>query len=82
MATYILLLLFAGAFSTCEMAIYDVIAEPAEAYELPDLPYQYTGLEPNIDGQTLEVHHQGHHRSYTDKMNSALAEWREEVQLL
>lgn len=46
---------------------------------LPDLPYQYNGLEAYIDVKTLRVHHLGHHKAYTDKMNVILKEWRCEV---
>ncbi len=27
------------------------------AYSLPQLPYAYDALEPNIDTQTMEIHH-------------------------
>ena len=62
-----------------EAAIYDRIFQKADKYELPNLPYQYNGLEPYLDERTLIVHHQGHHKAYTDKMNAALHEWREKV---
>lgn len=42
------------------------------AYELPDLPYKTDALEPVIDAKTMEVHHDKHHKSYTDKLNDAL----------
>ncbi|MEK6929173.1 MAG: superoxide dismutase, partial [Thermoproteota archaeon] len=29
-------------------------------YELPRLPYGYDELEPHIDTQTMEIHHQKH----------------------
>ena len=48
-------------------------------YTLPDLPYQYDQLEPYIDEKTLRVHHLGHHKTYTDKLNAILKEWRREV---
>ncbi len=34
-------------------------------YELPRLPYGYDELEPHVDGQTMRIHHLGHHRHYT-----------------
>lgn len=55
---------------------------PASAYPLPDLPYGYSDLEPFLDQATLNVHHAGHHRAYTNKMNGALAEWRKKVAML
>jgi len=41
-------------------------------YELPQLGYQYSDLEPFIDAETMEIHHSRHHASYTDKFNVAL----------
>jgi superoxide dismutase, Fe-Mn family len=41
-------------------------------YVLPDLPYGYDSLEPYIDRKTMHVHHDGHHKIYVDKLNSAL----------
>jgi Fe-Mn family superoxide dismutase len=42
-------------------------------YELPRLPYAYDELEPYIDKQTMEIHHQKHHQSYVDGLNKTLA---------
>lgn len=42
------------------------------AYSLPDLPYEYDALEPNIDARTMEIHHTKHHQGYTNKLNAAL----------
>ena len=36
------------------------------------MPYEYDALEPYIDGATMRVHHTGHHRTYVDKLNTAL----------
>ena len=46
-------------------------------YTLPDLPYGYDALEPAIDEATMRVHHDKHHRGYTDKLNAALATYPE-----
>ena len=43
------------------------------AFELPDLPYAYDALEPNIDAQTMEIHHGRHHAGYTNNLNNAIA---------
>jgi Fe-Mn family superoxide dismutase len=47
------------------------------AYSVPPLPYAYDALEPNIDEQTMQVHHDKHHQAYVDKVNAALegTEW-------
>ncbi|MBI3623371.1 superoxide dismutase [Candidatus Pacearchaeota archaeon] len=41
-------------------------------FELKPLPYAYNSLEPFIDGQTMKIHHDKHHQTYTDKLNDAL----------
>jgi Fe-Mn family superoxide dismutase len=40
-------------------------------YELPPLPYGYDALEPHIDEQILDWHHDTHHQGYVDGWNSA-----------
>ena len=60
---------------------YEQLTHPSTDYPLPDLPYGYDELEPLIDTQTLKVHHLGHHKAYTDKMNAALKQWKEEVEI-
>jgi Fe-Mn family superoxide dismutase len=42
------------------------------SYEVPPLPYAYDALEPHIDQQTMELHHDKHHQAYVDKANAAL----------
>ena len=43
------------------------------AHSLPDLPYAHDALEPNIDAQTMEIHHGKHHNTYITKLNEAIA---------
>ena len=43
------------------------------AFELPQLPYAYDALEPNIDARTMEMHHTKHHNAYTTNLNAAVA---------
>jgi Fe-Mn family superoxide dismutase len=42
------------------------------AYELPPLPYDYSALEPYIDTQTMQLHHDKHHQTYITNVNNAL----------
>lgn len=41
-------------------------------HQLPDLPYAPNALEPHIDEQTMNIHHDKHHNTYVTKLNSAL----------
>lgn len=42
------------------------------AFELPKLPYDYAALEPYIDTQTMQLHHDKHHATYVNNLNAAL----------
>ena len=42
------------------------------AFQLPDLPYAFDALEPHIDAQTMEIHHDKHHAGYTNNLNNAI----------
>ena len=42
-------------------------------FTLPDLPYAFDALEPHIDAQTMQIHHDRHHKAYVDNLNAALA---------
>jgi superoxide dismutase, Fe-Mn family len=41
-------------------------------YTLPDLAYDYAGLEPHISGRIMELHHDKHHAAYVKGANTAL----------
>jgi Fe-Mn family superoxide dismutase len=41
-------------------------------FELPNLPYSFEALEPNIDAKTMEIHHDKHHEGYVKKLNAAV----------
>ena len=43
------------------------------AFTLPALPYDFNALEPHIDAQTMQIHHDKHHQAYVDNLNKALA---------
>ncbi len=41
-------------------------------FTLPQLPYAFDALEPNIDTRTMEIHHGKHHQGYTNNLNGAI----------
>jgi len=42
------------------------------AHEIDPLPYAYNALEPHIDEQTMQIHHDKHHQAYANNLNAAL----------
>ncbi len=42
------------------------------AFVLPPLPYDFAALEPHIDAQTMEIHHDRHHQAYINNVNGAI----------
>lgn len=46
----------------------DVIAKDG-AFKMKGLNYEYNGLEPQIDAQTVELHYSKHHLNYLEKLN-------------
>ena len=41
-------------------------------FEVPPLPYDANALEPHIDEETMQLHHDKHHQAYVDKLNAAV----------
>ena len=41
-------------------------------HELAPLPYANEALEPHIDAQTMQIHHDKHHQAYVNNLNAAL----------
>jgi Fe-Mn family superoxide dismutase len=41
-------------------------------YQLPELDYDYSGLEPAISGEINELHHTKHHQTYVNGANTTL----------
>jgi Fe-Mn family superoxide dismutase len=44
----------------------------AKSFELPPLGYSFDALEPFIDAQTMQIHHDKHHQAYINKLNEAV----------
>jgi superoxide dismutase, Fe-Mn family len=46
---------------------------PGDAFTLPPLTYAFDALEPHIDAQTMQIHHDKHHAAYVTNLNKAVA---------
>jgi Fe-Mn family superoxide dismutase len=46
-------------------------------YTLPELPYDFSALEPHISGQIMELHHGKHHATYVKSANEVLEQFDE-----
>jgi len=44
-------------------------------YTIDPLPYSPDALEPFVDKETMLLHHDKHHQTYSDKLNSALEKY-------
>src|SRR5690348_932447 len=66
-----------AAGSTLRMAnAQPATSAPANTgpFTVPALPYAYDALEPHIDAQTMQIHHDKHHAAYVTNLNKAVAE--------
>ncbi|HEX2583392.1 MAG TPA: superoxide dismutase, partial [Chlamydiales bacterium] len=53
-------------------------AEQAKtSYQLPELPYDFSALEPVISGEIMELHYSKHHKAYVTNLNGALEKYHE-----
>jgi superoxide dismutase, Fe-Mn family len=50
---------------------------PTGPFTLPPLPYDYSALEPHIDAATMQFHHDKHHATYINNLNTALQKYPE-----
>ena len=53
----------------------DNLEKGRSGHLLPALPYHHASLEPHIDARTMTLHHDKHHASYVENLNSALKKY-------
>src|SRR5882724_9190342 len=46
-------------------------------YKLPELPYDFSALEPVISGEIMQLHYSKHHNAYVTNLNAALEKYHE-----
>ena len=45
------------------------------SFKLPDLPYDYSALEPFLSGEIMKIHHTKHHNAYVTNLNASLEKY-------
>lgn len=46
-------------------------------YKLPDLPYDFSALEPIISAEIMQLHYSKHHNAYVTNLNAALEKYHD-----
>lgn len=46
-------------------------------YTLPDLPYDFSALEPVISAEIMQLHYTKHHQAYVNNLNAAIEKYGE-----
>ncbi|MEN9344291.1 MAG: superoxide dismutase [Chlamydiota bacterium] len=46
-------------------------------YTLPELPYDFSALEPVISAEIMQLHYTKHHQAYVTNLNAALEKYKE-----
>ena len=64
-----------GALAQPNPMATPMAANPAGPFTLPPLPYAFDALEPHIDAQTMQIHHDKHHAAYVANLNKAVADF-------
>lgn len=48
---------------------------PSGPFSLPALGYAFDALEPHIDAQTMQIHHDRHHAAYVNNLNGVITKY-------
>jgi superoxide dismutase, Fe-Mn family len=59
----------------CSIVVVNMRGAIAAPFTLPPLPYGYNALEPHIDTETMQLHHDKHHAGYVTNLNKALEKY-------
>ena len=59
------------AATVSDLRAADAPAVPGGPFTLPPLPYGFDALEPHLDAQTMQIHHDKHHATYVANLNKA-----------
>jgi superoxide dismutase, Fe-Mn family len=51
-------------------------------FALPPLAYAFDALQPHIDAETMQLHHDKHHNTYVEKLNAAIGKHPELTQMI
>lgn len=46
-------------------------------YKIPDMPYDFSALEPVISAEIMQLHYSKHHQGYVNNLNAALEKYRD-----
>jgi len=49
----------------------------AASYKLPELPYDFSALEPVISAEIMQLHYSKHHQGYVNNLNTALEKYHD-----
>lgn len=53
------------------------MTEQKTSYQMPELPYDLSALEPVISAEIMDLHYNKHHKGYVTNLNTALEKYHE-----